>query len=730
MKKSDNEIQLRKNMKLLLSQNPNYFGNLSKLKIDDLPEAGQKKTSDTRYEELTCVGYNPQSNILTAIVRVKQQTGYSGGPCTGGSQEFVRFYLDYGDGVWIDHGVSGFNIHDLNFKEDLCYAVTIRIDPEKTSCCEDKPVLPKVRAILSWQDVPWPNTPDWLPIWGNVLERDIQIEPRSKIICAFENYFDWPGIHKIDPELAKKLKLIAEEQPPLPKTAASMDKIFEATDPQDELGVMRNVFPAMTTVALKSSTKSGLKLKKALSKYELDYDKLEKFIAQPDFNTHYEELHCVGLDRDTSMLHGIIQVKQPSGYSGDLCDAGSREFVAFYLDFGSGWEYQGTSSVEVHNIAEIPDGGLWYQVSVPADLDEHREQWCKTGRARIRGILSWNQPPAPNDPDHVAHWGDWEDCWIELKPWESYVPEVMTPVIDAIGSVHVSKIDGLGYADGWSIGATFLTERSPFGGAIKIGGIIAHPTSNNLQYRLMVKGPSDPSPKEWTKSFKADVTTTSGGISTYSNPTQTPTSDGWYNYLPQTSPVSVTVAENLLIRFVATEEGLHEIYMQVREASAPASVASGTLHYVYVDNTRPTVDVEITSGTGNCGKFKVGDTISGTFAMSDVHSGALEISVTPSGEAGGGTLSITSALPAPSGGPAIGTITETSGLTTKVSLDYPGTLNTVGVTSGTWSLDTTGMDPCGYNIRIWGEDRTVVNSNHIGWDRWDIEGFCVEEADS
>ena len=53
------------------------------------------------------------------------------------------------------------------------------------------------------------------------------------------------------------------------------------------------------------------------------------------------------------------------------------------------------------------------------------------------------------------------------------------------------------------------------------------------------------------------------------------------------------------------------------------------------------------------------------------------------------------------------------------------TLDGSGV-SGTWELVTTGMAPCGYNIRIDGADRTIVNSGFIGWHAADIEGFCLE----
>ena len=113
------ELSLRHTQKLQLIQNPNYFGNLTELKIKDMPKPVLKKIGDKTFEELTCVGHNPGTNILTAIVEVKKGSGYLGDGCTDGSREYVRFYLDYGNGIWVDHGVASFGSHDLGFKNDL-----------------------------------------------------------------------------------------------------------------------------------------------------------------------------------------------------------------------------------------------------------------------------------------------------------------------------------------------------------------------------------------------------------------------------------------------------------------------------------------------------------------------------------------------------------------------------------------------------------------------------------
>ena len=725
MKKTDDkELAFRRNLKLHLISNPNYFGNLKDLDLPDLPDPKVKIVGNTNFEELTCVGHNPASDILAAIVEIKRPNGYSGDSCTDGSREYVRFYLDYGDGTWIDHGLASFDAHDLGFDEDLCYAVSLRIDPKKRRCCDRKPVLPRVLAILSWNVAPPPNTPAWAPVWGNRLVRDIQIAPRHSFLCTLIDVLDGPCIEKLTPHALAMLKeqLASMDIPKAPP--APLEKRLKKVEKGDRLGQMRAVYPQVMKLASDNTDIAAAQALAALPKLGIDLSKFDDFILKPNFNTTYEELHCVGLDRDAENLHGVIEIKRKAGYAGDLCDDGSREYIAFYLDFGSGWEYQGTTFVDVHDIDEIPDGGLWYQAQLPVNLEKHKKEWCKAGKARIRGILSWASPPPANQPNHVPHWGNREDCRIELRPLPRGVPEgELTPFIESIGSMPVDRINALGFANGDNIGGTLTADESPFGGVIRIAGQVAFPSSNNLEYRVMVKGPSDAVHKPWTKSFDVTVFTVIGPFLTISTVNQVANGD-WFEYIPQAGPVFRSVAGNLLAPFTAAEEGLHSVYIEVREAGGAVPLAGSSPEHFFIDNTRPVVDVEITSGAGNCGKFTIGDQITGTFSMADLHSRSLSLSVTPQAEASGGLLAFTSRAPAaPLPVPA-------PGATASNSLSHAAlTLDTTGA-SGTWSLDTTAMDPCGYNIRIHGEDRTIVNSGFIGWEATDIEGFCLDNPEA
>jgi hypothetical protein len=121
----------------LLARNPNYFGNLPNSPFQPVKTIA----SNTTYEQITCVGYNPDRSQLEATVQIKRPTGYGGDLCTDGTIEYVRFFLDYGAG-WEDQGIMGFNVHDIPNSNDchkdptkpLSYVATLKIDPKRKVC--------------------------------------------------------------------------------------------------------------------------------------------------------------------------------------------------------------------------------------------------------------------------------------------------------------------------------------------------------------------------------------------------------------------------------------------------------------------------------------------------------------------------------------------------------------------------------------------------------------------
>jgi hypothetical protein len=57
------------------------------------------------------------------------------------------------------------------------YTVSASIHPAQTFCFMQN--LPMVRVILSWNFPPPADTPDWLPVWGEVSETRVEIDESS-----------------------------------------------------------------------------------------------------------------------------------------------------------------------------------------------------------------------------------------------------------------------------------------------------------------------------------------------------------------------------------------------------------------------------------------------------------------------------------------------------------------------------------------------------------------------
>ncbi|MDJ0629214.1 MAG: hypothetical protein QNJ44_13230 [Rhodobacter sp.] len=722
MATSKDKIQYRSDFKMRLLENPNFFGTLSKMGVQEIQPPVFELIGDTHYEELTCIGFNPLNDLLSATVKIKQQSGYSGGPCSPGSFEYVRFYVDYGDGTWVDSGVGSFNVHDFGMPEDFVYAVKVALDPVKRAFCYKDAVLPKVRAILSWDDIPPENQPDWPPVWGNVLEADIQLEPLPNLELLFEGF--QIGIpEKIDPVMIEKVKAAAKPFPLPPKKALSLSKQLKAIDRSDQKTALRALMPKMQKLAAKPSSFDATNEAKKFKSLGFDIGEMTDQYVGLASDMTYEQLHCVGLDRAARELYGIVQVKKPYGFSGGLCDKGSKEYVAFYVDFGSGWEYQGTSEVEVHDISPLPAGGLWYQVSHPVDLDGHRQEWCNTGKARVRAILSWNTKPTPGDETYNPKFGNWLESWIEVEPLPEGAPVGELGItLHSIGNIPKGNIEPTGYADGWNNDGTFKADQSPFGGQIVIKVDVTS-APGPLEYQILLTEPSGSGQQVYSSSFHQIVRQTDG---TSQPETQVASPDGWFTHLP-TASTKILESPMLVARLTGQKNGLHTVQVRFRHAVTKADLGQTIEKPFVVDNTRPEVMLAITSGAGNCGKFTIGDKIEGTFEMLDMHFNSVSLRVEPNAEAKGGTISMYLGAVSPANLIA----EDTSASSTVVSFDVddhdPGYGNPV---SGTWQLDTTGMLPCGFTVEIHGRDRTIVNSENDHWWRRTSVGFCLEEPES
>jgi hypothetical protein len=137
------------------------------------------------WEELTCVGYNPTISRLEAVVNIKQQTGYSGDLCSTGSTEYVRFFIDWHNmGIWQNLGTASFKAHDISDappgpQHPVNYMVYLKLNDKQHRRLCSQPVLPKIRAVLSWNVPSSPVNPHAPVGFGNAIEARIQLRPRT-----------------------------------------------------------------------------------------------------------------------------------------------------------------------------------------------------------------------------------------------------------------------------------------------------------------------------------------------------------------------------------------------------------------------------------------------------------------------------------------------------------------------------------------------------------------------
>jgi hypothetical protein len=288
------------------------------------------------------------------------------------------------------------------------------IDPKRNFC--GTPVLPKVRGILSWNVMPTSNPLD-PPVWGNVLDRNVQIQPRQYWLKDVAVAIGIDIGKKIDlPEEFKHLEFIPIPEPgPPPVELGDLVKLYKSGAPgkaaKAAVEPHRMGFSQIMT-ALQSPVLDPASVNAKIAEWkEIGLDWVEAVVAieKTSGNTSYEELTCIGLDYNREWLVGTFVIKRPSGYSGNLCSPGSTEYVAFWADWDNTceWKYLGRAEVKVHDIPGIPPDGLSYTAILPVDLDAVGQPTI-SDRSECHPVLG--QPARHACPDQARDPGRRAQC--------------------------------------------------------------------------------------------------------------------------------------------------------------------------------------------------------------------------------------------------------------------------------------------------------------------------------
>ena len=711
----------------LLIKNPNYFGTFPDVQI---PPVSIIK-NNTKYEEIKCIGFYPEQNLLKAVIDVKLPVGYKGNLCSPGSFEYVRFFVDWnGDGDFEDTdedvGITSVNVHDIPDAQQACldktkplsYAVSVKVDSKKKTC--NIPNLVKTRAILSWETQPTAGNANYPPVWGNVVDKWIQIKPANWLLkdifkaTVFEKLKLSPSDFDLETPISKTIML----------TPAELKEIYRGKNVPEH----RFNFTEIHQIAEKVLREPSLMAKyKEAPQYSKLVENIEVILTDK-LNTKYEELHCVGLNYDLDTLVATLTVKLPNGYAGGLCTKGSYEYVAFWADVYDSieqqcvWKYLGTASVNVHDIASIPPEGLQYAVRLPVDFSSYKDKCSKPKITKIRGILSWQTPPPDYNPNYNPVWGNKVDKLIQIKPSNITMGQ-QVPYISATGGMAVEKISGnpdtvvpsalgSGYANGTSLDGGGPALESPFGSSIKISGHISSPPDDpadpfKLKYKVQYKKSGEATWHDITNQFEITISTWDGLSWSQSSKDQIATG-GYYKYEEDlTLPVQHFVEDFVLAQWgtpVPEGDGLYNVRVLLYKPGAPAAPdvpadhLSSNVIKVQVDNTRPEAAVSLDAGP--CTKFNPGDIITGKFTATDAHIWKYSLSVLP-----------------PVVNPPM--ITPSSAVYPNPALPAVNTPFLMTTTAGT--------TPCGYVIYLYVWDRTIVN-NHMSGNRAPASvGLCLLE---
>lgn len=741
----------RANFKALILANPNHFGNLPELGLPVVKAILQQTT----YEELTCIGLHPEGNRLEAVVNIKRSSGFGGGTCVAGSIEYVRFFVKR-PGGWHDLGVATFTSHDLPVGGPLpvSYSVDLAMDEARKYCTVENIV--EVRGILSWNLEPPVGDPEWAPPWGNVLDVKVQVAPHWLFHIPLGTLIE-DKLLSIDPSIVKSVDLQETFQPAANVAEVSYAALKEKYQGKDVPGHRSGFTQAQKLLqqplsasllakiagpksAAQGMTKPLLAESVVLSDSTLatDLASILGSLFKTQGDTTFEQLDCVGYNPETRTLGGVLSIKRNSGYSGDLCDPGSSEYVSFWLFADGAWQSLGSAQVSVHDLAAVSPGNpVRYAVFRGANLPE---LLCGdiTGLP-LRAILSWQTPPT--GPDFIPVWGNVVNTHVQPIITD-VAPGDQRMRLMRVNRVTVTKIDGGGLAQYSGIAGDCNGNSSPFGGNIYIEGDFtvksdsyfnsatgeilpgAHPPA----YQVFVHQVGSAAvPTQLTNPFDIAIFPVNppppNPAVTFTQTVQIIGGEQYYLYhegvVQAVNPRTLAVWEA-----AGFAEGAYDVevkgFVWNGAAYVPMATPSQTQR-VYVFNGyphteldtasnpftayRPQVELHITSPSGDCGDVKVGDVITGTYSVTDHFFGTLSIGLEQI-TVGGVPQPTPPVVPS---GPTL----------------YPA-VGTNG-TSGTWTLDTTGMTPCGYTVVLGSWDRALVSDDCWGHYNQIGVGFCLRK---
>jgi hypothetical protein len=737
----------RTNFKKLLFSNPNFFGT-----FPNLGKVVKQISGDTTFEQLTCLGLYPGEFIgggrLEAVINIKQHSGYGSDACGDGTTEFVRFFVEDASG-WHDLGLGSVQVYNIPGPLPLSYAVSVNFNQPRKFCSTEN--ILNVRAILSWNLEPTAGDPNFTPVYGNVLNARVQVQKRFFIDIPLKDLVA-EKVLTIEPSIFANLDL---DQPlpskePKELTFTELKTLYANTKvPTHRFGFKEalKVQSGSLSKALAQATtfsKAPTEIVKKGPAGLLAGVNLADILGQIEIlkgDTTFEQLTCAGYNPQTRTLEGVIQVKQNSGFSGGLCSSGSTEYVSFFAFVSGAWQPLGTARVQVYDLAAASEANpINYAVFRISNVTE---MLCNdlTG-VPLRAILSWQTEPT--GPDFIPTWGNVVNTHIQpqILTTDPGDQQMRLMRIGRVSIIGISNVDGLANPTG--VAGDCSGHDSPFGGSPTVTGDfiprvdVFNPVNGSIVfggrpiiYQAWIV-PDVGAPFQLTNDFGIQLYPPlgpAGGVFHNQTATAAPApviggspTDVYYRYME--SDLQAVEPRTLAV-FTAggLPEGNYTIeirgfkfvggnYVAITPQSKMIHVYNGFPHTeltagggtIFVE--RPQLSITLDAPFTDCGDVVVGDTITGHYSVTDSFFGSATIRM----------LQITiGGIPQPIND----VILDTGGS----SISYDET-NTNGV-SGTFTLSTAELTPCGYTILLQSSDRALVSDSCSGHYNELGVGFCL-----
>ena len=125
------------------------------------------------FEEMSCVGYDPQRRQFAAPIKIKQQFGFGGSPLPG-SREYVLHCVADPAGVLRPVGIDSVHLSNSSTAPTWQFAVIAAANQNLQLVQPMSGATRRARSILSWA-LP-PTNCNYQPIWGNAVNYRIRLD--------------------------------------------------------------------------------------------------------------------------------------------------------------------------------------------------------------------------------------------------------------------------------------------------------------------------------------------------------------------------------------------------------------------------------------------------------------------------------------------------------------------------------------------------------------------------